>query len=493
MNNKLKVGILTGEVSYLWNDQLRVIRDIMDHPNMELCLFIQRSNEEKNHFEELTQQINSSAGNISKWLCRNQIKKEAKLFKEWKTVDPEKVISRIGLIKRLMVSPEKEGLLEKYSQQACEKIIPFNLDLIIDIDHKAIYSDNILSAAKFGVWRLHFGENLIPQTGPSGFSEIINRLPFCTVLLLQFLPGQEKIFVLDKAYYNRHWSFLKNFYDLHYAAISLLLKNLRKLLLVNPINATPIGHLLPPTVPGLKSKLRYFFNFYFRLATKVKEEISYKLFGTRRECWTLFWSQGDFFKTNINRITPQELPQDEFWADPFLYSYKNNTYVFFENYPYKRKIGKISVGNIEKGKVTNVRDILVKDYHLSYPQIIEEDGQLFLLPETGKNMRIEVYKCTKFPYGWELYSTAFEGEFVADTTYFQDVNGDRWLFLNKGGSINAELHIYKIDNLKLERIIPHSLNPVYIDCRKARNAGAIFMYQNEYYRPNQRCIYGVYG
>jgi lantibiotic modifying enzyme len=56
-----------------------------------------------------------------------------------------------------------------------------------------------------------------------------------------------------------------------------------------------------------------------------------------------------------------------------------------------------------------------------------------------------------------------------------------------------ELHIFNIDSLKLENIIAHKANPVLIDCRKARNGGMIFKYEDEYYRPSQINIHGIYG
>jgi hypothetical protein len=53
--------------------------------------------------------------------------------------------------------------------------------------------------------------------------------------------------------------------------------------------------------------------------------------------------------------------------------------------------------------------------------------------------------------------------------------------------------IYKIDGLRLEEIKSHKLNPIYIDCRKGRNGGAIFKREDAYYRPSQINIYGIYG
>jgi hypothetical protein len=116
-----------------------------------------------------------------------------------------------------------------------------------------------------------------------------------------------------------------------------------------------------------------------------------------------------------------------------------------------------------------------------------------MIPETHENKRLEIYRCIQFPAKWELYATAFGGEEVVDTTYFSDENGDRWLFVNKGLDPDSELYIYKIANLKLENMVAHKQNPVLVDCRKARNGGAIFKYCGEYHRPSQINTRGAYG
>jgi len=212
----------------------------------------------------------------------------------------------------------------------------------------------------------------------------------------------------------------------------------------------------------------------------------------------LFIGKGNFLETDLSRLNPVEMPKKVFWADPFFYRYENQLYVFFENYSYETKRGKISAGKIiesgeHKYEIANVIDVLDFSYHLSYPNIFNEDGQIFLIPETYQNKRLEIYRSIHFPDKWELYATAFEGEEIVDTTYFHDENDNIWLFLNKGIARDAELYIYKIDSLKLQNIIAHNQNPVYIDCRKGRSAGPIFKSENNYYRSNQINTYGIYG
>jgi hypothetical protein len=133
--------------------------------------------------------------------------------------------------------------------------------------------------------------------------------------------------------------------------------------------------------------------------------------------------------------------------------------------------------------------------------IFEEKNEIFMIPECSANKRLEVYICKKFPNEWSLYSTAFEGEIIADVTYFSDPQFGKWLFLNKDengnrefyGTLNSNLYLYKIDSLKFNSILEHQLNPVIIDSRKARNAGPLFNYKGKIHRPSQNNSFGRYG
>ncbi|TAN11406.1 MAG: hypothetical protein EPN37_17385 [Chitinophagaceae bacterium] len=488
---KLRIGILISDTDNLRNDQFNLIQHVVSHPSLELCVLIGKSSGGKGKFAYLYNNWSNEKGNtLLKRLFFFHLKWESKLFKQWKTVDPGKIIKEISGVERITISPD-EGDPDK-NNHAFDRIKEIGLDLIIASDN--IFCPPELSAlVQKGIWQLWFGENLKDGSGPSGFSEIVTRESFCTVLLIQQSGGKASPMLIDKAYYNRDWFFMKSFFDTRYAALGLLFKNIERVIANPDVTGSPIAAAQNSVIPGMKYLFRYMRSYYSRLAFIAISRPLYKIFHIKRECWALFLGEGDFFKADIRRSAPQPMPKNEFWADPFLISRDGKSYVFFENYSYETKIAKISAGSIENNRIKDVRDVLVKNYHLSYPHLVEEDGVLYLIPETGGSMRLEVYKCVEFPYSWELYSTHFEGEYIGDTTYFQDEKGDRWLFLNKGKSINSELYIYKIDNLRMERVVPHAMNPVYIDCRKARNAGSVFKYEEEYYRPNQRNIDGIYG
>ena len=303
--------------------------------------------------------------------------------------------------------------------------------------------------------------------------------------------------VIDKAYYSKHWSFVKTNMMITENSVNLLLKNLRLLSenIYNPQKSLVYSNPLY-VAPSPVIALKYLFHFYSICLSKVFERVL-AIFGKRICCWTLYVGKGNFMHATLFRIKPAKLPKHEFWADPFLYKRGNDSYVFFENYSYKTKLGKISCGKIENNSITDVVDILDLDYHLSFPYVFEHNGDLFMMPETSENKRLEIFKCIHFPNKWELHRTAFDGEVIVDAFFHTDSNNDMWLFMNKLSAPNSEadseLYIYKVDSPELNTIESHKLNPVMIDARRARNGGSIFTYNGKTYRPSQSNTYGIYG
>lgn len=189
-------------------------------------------------------------------------------------------------------------------------------------------------------------------------------------------------------------------------------------------------------------------------------------------------------------------PKNFFWADPFFFSYKKKKYIFFETYSYLKKKGEIACGELKNNKIINIKIILRKKYHLSYPFIFKLKNKIFLIPETYENKRLEVYKSIKFPFEWKMYSTGFNNIGLVDTTILK-FNKNLWLFTNKMRSkisdFNKFLYIYKIDGPKLKKIIPHIQNPVIRNFNGGRSAGSFIIKNKKIIRPSQVNLIGKYG
>jgi hypothetical protein len=196
----------------------------------------------------------------------------------------------------------------------------------------------------------------------------------------------------------------------------------------------------------------------------------------------------------FNRYRTLLPPRDRFWADPFPVAHDDGFYVFMEELPYRRGKGHIALMDLDrKGTPRSVQTVLERDHHLSYPFVFEWQGAHYLIPETGSERRVEVYRASAFPFDWTLQSVLLDGLYAVDAT-LAEVDGTWWMFANVGveGGLNYdELCLFHAPT-PLGPWTPHRRNPVKSDARCARPAGRLFYWHGDLYRPSQDCS-GKYG
>jgi hypothetical protein len=210
------------------------------------------------------------------------------------------------------------------------------------------------------------------------------------------------------------------------------------------------------------------------------------------EQWFLAWSfedgpvAGDL--KGFTRLLP---PKDRYWADPFVLEKNGRYFVFFEDLPFAAGKAHISMIEVtrERGASAPVK-VLERDYHLSYPFLVEQDGELYMIPESGRNRTVEAYRCIDFPLRWRLERVLLDGLRLVDATFHKGV--DRWwMFANAaaGGSrsFDDELHLFHAPGL-LGDWKPHPKNPVKSDARCARPAGQLAWRNGALVRPAQICV-----
>ena len=184
-------------------------------------------------------------------------------------------------------------------------------------------------------------------------------------------------------------------------------------------------------------------------------------------------------------------PRGRDWADPFALERNGRYFVFFEDLPYAEGKAHISMMEIDReGRCSAPVRVLERDYHLSYPQLVEHDGELYMLPETAMNRAVELYRCVDFPLRWRLERRLLEGVRCVDATLHR--SGERWwLFANAAAGesrgYDDELHLFHSGSLAGEWL-PHPRNPVKSDARGARPAGALYRREGALYRPAQICV-----
>ena len=228
---------------------------------------------------------------------------------------------------------------------------------------------------------------------------------------------------------------------------------------------------------------KYLFIHLFRL---IKRKFSQCLFNDQ---WSLFYSIDTGLSKSFWKFKIIRPPKNSFFADPFIVQKDNKYFIFFEEYDRNIDKGHIAYIEMDKGGKFNApKEIINQPYHLSFPFIINEKNDYFLIPESRSNNTIEIYKCIEFPNKWEFLDNLMEDVQAVDTILFF-YEKKWWLFTNvienKGASSLDELFLFHSDSLISKNWTPHTKNQIVSDVRRSRSAGNIFIYNNMILRPSQ--------
>ncbi len=186
-------------------------------------------------------------------------------------------------------------------------------------------------------------------------------------------------------------------------------------------------------------------------------------------------------------FTVEAGPADAFHADPFLFAHHGETFLFVEAYPWATRKGVIACARLDaEGRPGPFETVLEAAHHLSYPQVFAHDGEAYMLPETAAAHRLELYRATAFPRGWERVATMLEGLRIADATVLEH-EGRWWMMASVasyGGASQDELFGWHGPS-PLGPWTPHPRNPLVSDVRAGRPAGAFVRRGERLYRPAQ--------
>ncbi|MHB8473026.1 MAG: glucosamine inositolphosphorylceramide transferase family protein [Gammaproteobacteria bacterium] len=357
-----------------------------------------------------------------------------------------------------------------------------------------ILSGEILSTPKFGVWSYHHGDSAVLRGGPAGFWEVFEKQSV-TGTTLQFLTEDlDKGVVLGKTFSSTDMlSVARNRSNYYWNALSLLPRKLRKLhelggeIFWSMVTAENRTVEYSPALRRRPENRDFFWLFVKKFAALMRFKLR-KLFFLNQ--WILMYDLDKGISgplTNFKKIIP---PKDRLWADPFVLYKSNQYFIFLEEMKFKEK-GHISLIIMdEQGRHGLPVKVLEKPYHLSYPFILEWQGDYYMIPESTANKTVDVYKCTHFPDKWEFHNTLLNNVRAADTTVvsYQD---KWWLFANiqenEGASNWEELFLFYADSPLSDQWIAHPQNPIVSDVRRARPAGNVFLRNGKLYRPAQDC------
>jgi hypothetical protein len=178
-----------------------------------------------------------------------------------------------------------------------------------------------------------------------------------------------------------------------------------------------------------------------------------------------------------------------YYADPFPFQWQDRTFLFVEEYVYATRRGCISVSEIrEDGTVSTPQPVLEEPYHLSYPFVFEQGGQIWMIPESGAARGVYLYRAEAFPFRWKREACLISDSEAYDATLATH-GGLFWLFSSERNWRSSSwdtVALFHADRLHGEWR-PHQGNPILIDSSLSRPAGELFHWNQAQVRPVQDC------
>jgi hypothetical protein len=197
----------------------------------------------------------------------------------------------------------------------------------------------------------------------------------------------------------------------------------------------------------------------------------------------------DFLKPNNNpKIMWLPAPgKGKYFADPFGLIRDNRIFILCEEFDYSSRKGRIVCFEEGEDHAFGASRVAMElPIHLSYPYLLEWDGETYCIPETSQAREVSLYRAQEFPYRWEKAATLIANFPGLDASIFE-FDGRWWLTCtNLEDGQWEKLFIWHADNL-IGPWQPHSANPVKISRRSSRPAGTPFMHEGTLYRPAQDC------
>lgn len=183
-------------------------------------------------------------------------------------------------------------------------------------------------------------------------------------------------------------------------------------------------------------------------------------------------------------------------ADPFLFVHKDRLFLFYEDQTYYNKGGNINmVSTIDLVHWTTPVVILGDEgTHFSFPYVFEDDGNVYMIPETGWSGTIRLYKAdndnlTSFSFVKNLFERDSWPQGIifdyADNVVYKK-EGTYYLFTSLLDQNGYYLQLYTSTNL-VGPYSRHPSTPLQHNKKHGRNGGSLIEHDGHLYRVAQDC------
>ena len=398
----------------------------------------------------------------------------------------------------MRVEPITKRFVHRFPDDALDVIRAKRLDVLLRFGFN-ILRGGILTAAKYGVWSFHHGDNDYYRGGPAHFWEMHEHNPLSGAMLQILTEELDGGRVLVKGLFATEsgMSLRRNRVQPYWGSAHFVMAKLWELHRFGWEHVEARA-LVPTTYLGRRKIYRRPENLeiarwavpqilsragrrVWRAATGMEEPRHWRI-AIRMNSSHYLWEEAQPDMRGFQWI---ESPNDRFYADPFLIAHEGKHWVFFEEYRYSEERGVIACAELtEEGAIGSPPVALDTGKHASYPYIFRDGDSIYMIPETMQQEAVSLYRCVRFPDKWEIQAELFRGPAVDTSVWTQD--GLWWFFVTlverRGWAIG--LYLFFSESLTGNWQY-HPSNPISLDVRNARGAGAIQHRGGRLIRPSQ--------
>lgn len=490
MNNKFKIGLLISN-NDLSCSNYNLIDSVSKNKDIEIIvLYSKLSKNKEKIFRKNILKLTRKKINALFFHCIITIEKY--IFKLiYKNTENTYDLKTLNL-KTIFINPvfSKSGLFISYDEKNIKILKNLSLNLIIRVNTPGIYKGDILNVSKIGILSFHHGDNNWNRGGPAAFWEVYKKKDatgFIIQLLTSELDAGKVIcrgeYMTKEFYYTNKQKLLNDsYYHMEKVINNIIAGNKIKIEDQYPFD----GEILK--TPNFKITFHYFVLFILKLCNKALR----KLFPKQR-IWSIYFSRTSFKNLKFKKAVKIKNPIGKWFADPFVFKFKESSFIYFEEFNVKDNIGSIScIELLNDNSYKYLGQVVKEKFHLSYPFLFDFKGVIYMVPESSKDNSIRLYKCVSFPLKWTYQYNLMDNINAADTNIFFHDN-KYWLTTNvdptNKGDQNSILNCYYSDSPISKEWIEHNNNPIQFR-NGARNAGYV---NNKNIKISQKFSFNEYG
>ena len=378
-------------------------------------------------------------------------------------------------------------------QELGSRLRDWNTDVVVDFSSAGIRGE-FCSIPRHGFWRFHFGDSTKYPDGSDFLREVIDEDPLAAVELNDIAADRACDRLLCRAEFSigQSASTLNRIGPV-WSAQHFVIQQLWKLHALAPSAQRKRPHYKDCRNLGKADAAPSWASIALWFSGKNARRLRRRKASNQALTWRLAIRKSSVpLHVNPSRESLADfrwLPtaRGHSWADPRLFSRGSSNWLFFEQWQNGLTKGEIWSALLgSDGSVSEVGPCLRQPYHLSYPQLLEEDGEIFLIPESEEAGGVDLFRARHFPDDWVLERRLIDFPCVDPTAFRWR---DRWWMIVSPQNVKGVAAIswlFSAPRLSGPWLI-HPAGPVASSARNARGAGPVFSYESKLIRPCQDC------